>query len=105
LKRIFFSEEDIACLKYRIEFLRKNWKLCIHLLFRTKRFGVNNEWWSLFPSFYFGDPWWKIVINIIMIKPIVRNYKTAKLRAIKLGFLHPDTVKKLRWEYKEKKKK
>ena len=88
-------------LKYRIEFFRKNWKLCIHLLLRTSRFGVNNEWWSSFPSYYFGDPWWKIIINILTIRPIILNYKMAKYRAIDLHFLSGDTVKKLGWKYKE----
>ena len=85
-------------LKYRIEFFRKNWKICIHLLLRTSRFGVNNEWWSSFRSIYFGDPLWKIIMNILTVRPIIHNYKAAKYRAIKLGFLHPDTVQKLGWK-------
>lgn len=81
----------------KLEFLRENWKLCIHLLFRTRRFGVNNEWRSSFDSYYFGDSLWRIVLNILMCVPIIRNYRSAKYRAIKLGFLHPDTRKKIGW--------
>ena len=83
--------------KYRIKFFCENWKLCIHLLLKTRRFGVNNEWWSSFPS-CFGDPLWKITINVIRIYPIVYSYKLAKVRAAKLGSLHPDTIKKLGWK-------
>jgi len=83
-------------LKYKLEYFFKNWRLCVHLLLRTKRFGVNGEWWSSFPSI-FGHPTWKIILNVFKIYPIIRNYKAVKYRATKLGFLHPDTVKKLGW--------
>ncbi len=83
--------------KYRIKFLRENWKLCIHLLLKTRRFGMNNKRWSSFPS-CFGDSLWKIAINMIRMYPIARNYKLVKIRATKLGALHPDTVEKLGWK-------
>ena len=84
--------------RYRIIFFCENWKLCIHLLLRTSRFGVNNEWWSFFPSAYFGDSLWKIMMNIITIRPILRNYRAGKYRAVTLGFLPPDMVRKLGWK-------
>ena len=62
-----------------------NWKLGIHILFRTKRFGVNNEWWSQHDSI-FGWPLWKIIVSIFLIKPIISNYKLMKIRA-KCGFM------------------
>jgi hypothetical protein len=65
-------------------------------LLKTRRFGVNNERWSNFPSL-FGDPWWKIIKNILTIYPLIDNYRAAKFRA-KIGFLHPDTVEKLGWK-------
>lgn len=62
------------------------WKIGIHLLFRTKRFGVNNQWWSNFDSI-FG--WGNIrkAWAIIRIYPIVRNYSHMKYRAGACCFL------------------
>jgi hypothetical protein len=70
--------------------------MVIHLLLRTKKFGVNGEWWSSFPSI-FGWSTWKIVLGILTIHPIIFNYKMMKYRA-KIGFVHPDTLKKLGWD-------
>ena len=36
----------------RLRFMLKNWKLGVHLVFKTKRFGVNNKWWSQFDSLF-----------------------------------------------------
>ena len=44
--------------KYTIAFLKANWKLVIHLLFRTYHFGVNNQWWY-HDKGVFGLPWYK----------------------------------------------
>jgi hypothetical protein len=87
-------------IKNRIAFLLKNWKLCLHLILGTRHFGVNNQWWSSFPSSYFGLPWWRIVKDVVTILPLIRRYRHAKYRAITLGFLHPDTVKSLGWHNK-----
>lgn len=83
-------------IKYKLEYFFKNWRLCIHLLLRTKRFGVNGEKWSSFPSI-FGQPTWKIILSVLTIRPIIFNYKMMKYRA-GLGFVHPDTLKKLGWD-------
>lgn len=64
----------------RIKYFRKNWKLGVHLIFRTKRFGVNNEWWSPYDSI-FGWSWKQRIISIIEIRPFIENYKCMKLRA------------------------
>jgi len=63
-----------------------NWKLIIHLLFRTRRFGVNNEWWSYFDSKIFGVHWLQICWDVIRIRPIINNYKLMKYRA-SMGFI------------------
>ncbi len=65
-----------------------NWKLGIHLLLRTKRFGVNNEWWSRFDSI-FGYSIFKILTSIFLIYPIYNNYKMIKTRS-SLGFVTPE---------------
>jgi len=78
---------------FKIKYLLKNWKMIIHLLFYTKRFGVNNEWWNNFDSIW-GWSWEKRIISIIMIKPIIRNYKMMKFRA-GIGFVLKDTYQKI----------
>ena len=83
-------------LKNRLRYFKENWKSCIHILFRTKHFGVNGKNWSDFPS-GFGWPWYKIIWAIITIRPFIRNYKEIKIRA-RFGFVHPDTLKKLGWD-------
>ncbi len=84
-------------LKVKLKYFRKNWKLCVHLLIGTRHFGVNNQRWSSFPSTYFGNPLWQVVLNILTVYPIIRHYKAMKYRAKVLGFMHPDTVKELGW--------
>jgi len=76
----------------RINFLYKNWKLGIHLLFRTKRFGVNNKWWW-HEDGIFGWSNWKIFYSIIKIKPIINNYKMMKFRAGACHFMHDEEYK------------
>ena len=56
--------------------MKENWKLIIHLLFTTKRFGVNNQWWSTFDSI-FGIPWYERTPRRILL-----NYQMAKFRAV-----------------------
>jgi hypothetical protein len=80
---------------FTIKFFREYWKEGIHLLFRTKRFGVNNEWWSSFDSMY-GFPTREILFSILKIKPIIFNYRMMKLRA-ECGFLPKDVTKKIGW--------
>lgn len=65
----------------------KDWKLGIHLIFRTKRFGVNNKWWSNFDSI-FGA-------SFIQRLRIVYNWKSMKFRAGKLHFLSDESYKLL----------
>lgn len=68
----------------KIIFVIQNWKLFIHLLFRTYHFGVNNEWHSDISSI-FGLPlkerfkYNQIKTNIIMMK----------IRGFDLYFLAP----------------
>jgi hypothetical protein len=69
--------------KYRrIKFFINYWKLGIHLLFRTKRFGVNNEWWSPFDSLFGGSL--RERLNII------NNYRMMKIRAGDCHFLNDE---------------
>ncbi len=91
--------------RLRIEkflYLYKHWKLGVHLLVGTRYFGVNNQWWSNFPSFIFGEPFWRVVLNIVTIYPMCCRYRAMKYRATVLGFLHPDIVRLLGWYDEEK---
>lgn len=67
------------------KYLRLEWKLVIHLLFRTKRFGVNNQRWSSFDSLY-GWSSKERFINILKIKPIIVNYRMMFVRS-SIGFV------------------
>ncbi len=78
------------------KFIKDNWKMGIHLLFRTKQFGVNNGWYSDFDSL-FGISNHKILISILLVKPIYDNYKMMRLRAAGCHFLSEETNKKLGW--------
>ena len=83
-------------IKFTINFYIKHWKEGIHLLFRTKRFGVNDKWYSDFDSM-FGWHTHKIIWSIIKIKPIIENYKMMKFRAAACHVLSEETNKKLGW--------
>ena len=65
--------------------LLNNWKLIIHLLFRTYRFGVNNEWRSSFDSI-FGLP-------IRKRFHLIQNIRMMKIRGFDLYFLAPSERK------------
>lgn len=71
--------------KKRIEFGIKYWKLAIHLIFKTKHFGVNNLWWAQQPS-SIGWHWYQILWGAILIVPIYRNYQSLKVRS-QLGWI------------------
>jgi len=77
----------------RMEYIRKNWKLGIHLLLRTKRFGVNNERWSSFDSI-FGLSFWK-KLKSVLIYPLIDNYKQMKFRAGVCHFLSDESYELL----------
>jgi len=70
----------------------KNWKLGFHLLFRTARFGVNNELYARHKSI-FAWPWWKIVISCVLIRPIYENWKQMKFRAGACHFMTDEDYK------------
>ncbi len=64
----------------RIQYIRNNWKLGAHLLFRTKRFGVNNRWWSYFDSI-FGISNLEKIKAVILIRPLIEIWKHMRFRA------------------------
>ena len=70
----------------RLKFYAKHWKLGLHLILRTKHFGVNNQWWVDFQS-VFGVATWRIWWDVIRIYPLFRNYRLMKFRAMVLHFM------------------
>lgn len=83
---------------YKLKYLKDNWKLIIHLLFRTKRFGVNNKIWSSFDDTLFGVSNKRIIWDIIRIYPIYKNFEMMRFRA-NIGFVSKETCKKLGISY------
>ncbi|MHA1469485.1 MAG: hypothetical protein ACTSSP_02855 [Candidatus Asgardarchaeia archaeon] len=76
----------------RIRYFVKNWKIGVHLIFRTNRFGVNNKWWSTYDSM-FGWSNWKKLGAILTILPLIDNYKRMKFRAGACHFLTDKSYK------------
>ncbi len=63
----------------KLTYIYEHWKLGVHLLFKTKRFGVNNQWWASFDSLFGAR-------RLSDRFRLIRNYKLMKIRA-KIGFL------------------
>lgn len=85
----------------RIKYFKSNWKVGFHLLFRTKRFGVNNKLWVEWDSM-FGWSHKKKIISILKIKPIIENYKMMKFRAGACHFLSDESYELIFGESKDK---
>jgi hypothetical protein len=66
-----------------------------HLLFRTKRFGVNNKWWVDFDS-PFGWTWYK-KLTLIFIFPIINNYIGMWFRAVACHFMTDKEKRLMGW--------
>ena len=84
-------------MKNKIFFILKNWKAGVHLILRTKRFGVNNKWWSNFDSIW-GLSWYKILCNIFLVYSLILNYKRMRVRATYLHFMDDNEKKLMKWE-------
>lgn len=76
----------------RWKFFFRHWKLGIHLIFRTKRFGVNNKRWCHFDSI-FGWSNWKKFICVLLVRPIIRNYTAMKYRAGVCHFMNDESYR------------
>ena len=71
-------------------FIGHHWKLIIHLLWHTKRFGVNNKSFSDFDSI--------LSTHNRGMRYTLQNYRAAKFRATACGFLTRDECKALGWK-------
>ena len=67
----------------KLKYIFKNWKLIVHILFRTKSFGVMNQSsWPYATLFYV--PWYKVRKWDVM-----NNYRMSRFRA-RIGFIPYD---------------
>lgn len=66
--------------KERVRALMQYWKMGVHLIFRTKQFGVNNKWWGEGHSI-FGKSWMWRIYAILTIRPLILEYRRMKQRA------------------------
>jgi len=84
----------IENIKQKIKYILDNWKMIVHLLFKTKHFGVNNVYWSPHESIFGAE-------KSKRFTQVVKNYKMMRIRAFS-GFiplndaidLFPDYAKK-----------
>jgi len=68
--------------KRSLKYMSKNWKMVVHLLLRTKYFGVDNQWWGKGPCrSLFGVSTFRIILDIVLVYPIFDNYRRMKYRA------------------------
>lgn len=87
---------DLYISKASLKYAKANWKLIVHLLLRTKFFGVNNDWWFKSPTkSLFGVSNEQIFRDIIGLKQIHLNYKMMKHRA-GIGFI-PESEYTVLW--------
>jgi hypothetical protein len=76
---------------YKIKYFKENWKMVIHLLFGTYKFGVNNELWCSHRLSLFAVPWKKR----FMPSKIRQRYEGMRFRAIACGFIPKDKAEKI----------
>lgn len=65
----------------RYRYIKENWKMILHLLFKTRRFGVNNALWA--------QPFQKSLFSLpfpMGVAQIFKNYQMMKIRAFS-GFI------------------
>jgi len=76
---------------YKAKYFKENWKMIIHFLFGTYRFGVNNELWWQYKHSLFGVPWRKRFIP----SKIRQRYEGMRFRAIACRFIPKDKAEKI----------
>lgn len=85
------GEMKMSCLLFtRIKYFKQHWKLGIHLVLRTKRFGVNNDLWVKFDSI-FGCSFWR-KLSLLNPKKFKENLLMIHYRALICYFLTDEEV-------------
>ena len=77
----------------KLSYFFKHWRFIVHLLLKTRHFGVNNVWWSAEPS-CLGWSLWQQCKGVILVIPIIRNYQAMKFRAF-AGWIPKQQAKQL----------
>ena len=87
----------------RHSFIRKHWKLGMHLVFKTRRFGVNNKGWECFDSLW-GLPLYRVIMRALLLVPLIHSYRAMKNRMdVSIGFVPEEEFDLAFPEKKEKK--
>lgn len=79
--------------KRRVQLWAQNWKHGIHLLFHTKRFGVDNRWWSEYDSVW-AWPWRKR-LSLLWLPNLAEQYKLMQFRAGACHFLNNEDFREM----------
>ena len=74
----------------KICFALAHWRIGVHLVLRTRHFGVNNLWWEGRFQSVLGKPLWKILLRMVLVYPLVRDYRFVRVRMTAMGMIHPD---------------
>lgn len=80
--------------KEKLVWICRHWKIVLHLLLGTHRFGVNNKWRERFSVWYGLHPL-KIFWNVLRVYPIIRMYHFVKWRTIGCNTLDTETCELL----------
>jgi len=81
-----------------IKYAATNWKVFVHLLLRTRHFGVNNRWWENGYDSLWGLPLYKILWRIVRVYPLIHEYYALKFRIVHNKFLPFEELKLFNWD-------
>jgi len=84
----------------RVRYMLANWKIGVHLVFCTKRFGTNNQWWCEYDSM-FGKSILSRLIMLLKVRPLIEQWKHVRFRAGACHALDDKSYKLLYGETKE----
>ncbi len=73
-----------------LRFALAHWRLGVHLVLRTRHFGVNNRWWEGRFASVLGKPLWLVVLRVLLIYPLLRDMHFVRVRMTAMGMVHPD---------------
>ncbi|GAU08419.1 hypothetical protein [Desulfoplanes formicivorans] len=74
----------------KLRFALAHWRIGVHLVLRTRHFGVNNQWWEGRFASVLGKPLWLVLLRMVMVYPLIRDYRFVRVRMTAMGMIHPD---------------
>lgn len=84
----------------KLKFISRHWKMVVHFLLRTKRFGVNNEWWFDGDSMW-GKSFMGKIRHVMRIRPVFNEYKNMKFRATACYFMNDEQLEIMGWKHEK----